>query len=105
MAVTPLDLQMLFSQLDKFAKEVHAQKEGVQLHKTMEAAVQQKLENEKSKTVHEASNNENSLTRLNEDGREERNPHEERQKNETAEEQQEHAVRDPNLGRYIDLSG
>lgn len=105
MSMTPLDLQILFSQVEKFSKEVHAQKEGAQLRKVIENDHQQKTETEKSKTVNEASNNDNTLMRLNEDGGQDAGEQEKRRQNEEKTEDKKLLVKDPNLGRYLDLKG
>ncbi|MDR2468285.1 MAG: hypothetical protein LBD22_04915 [Spirochaetaceae bacterium] len=103
--MTPLDLQMLFSQIDKYAKDLHAQKEGAQLHKTMEMAVQRQTDTEKAKSVHEADTGGKGLNKLNSGGSGGTGENSGKKKEPGENEEHKEKVRDPNLGRYIDLSG
>lgn len=110
MAITPADLQTLFSQIDKIAKDVHAQKEGAQLHRSMEIAVQQKRDLEKTRAVNETDNAGEGPDKLKDEksaggggspGRRKK-PDE---KEENAASAALSQVRDPNLGKYLDLEG
>jgi hypothetical protein len=109
-SITPADLQTLFSQIDKVAKDVHAQKEGAQLHRNIETALHQKIEMEKSHAVNETDDAGEGPDKLKDQknagggasGGQKKTPEE---KAESAPAAALHEVRDPNLGKYLDLEG
>ncbi|MDR2510328.1 MAG: hypothetical protein LBC77_06760 [Spirochaetaceae bacterium] len=106
--MTPLDLQMLISQVDKVAKDVQANNAGAQLHKSIEAAAKQKINEEKSQTVRETQDDGQGPEKLAGD---ERGSGGGQQKQKRRNEDNDEAVKRPkpaldtNLGRYVDLSG
>jgi hypothetical protein len=108
MAMQPLDLQILFSQLDSVAKDAAAQKDGLTLRGAINASVFEKRTEEKSQSVNEAHDMENGLEALNSDKNQ--NPN---RKNIKKKPQQENGdqeegrqfFKDPSMGNYIDLSG
>jgi len=109
MALSPLDLQTLFTQMDKVGKQEMAQKEGAALLQSIQQARQQQQTDEKIRSVNEAQNTgegaegvkDKNGGRAGQDG----NRH-----NRTAEESEEDAgegesiIRDPDLGMNIDVS-
>jgi len=112
MAVTPLDLQTLFSQIDKIGKEVASQKDGALLHEAIMSSILRQKAQEKMKTVSEAGNSGEGPGRLRAEqkkhsgaggsgghgrGREEERGGEERGKP--------LPLRDPDIGKYVDISG
>jgi hypothetical protein len=110
MAITPIDLQMLFSQIDKIGKEVAAQKEGAALHSAIQTDHRQKINEEKMQSVREADDSGEGLDRLkdkrNSGGSEaggKRNDNHLLKNNEGGPKLSE--VHDPNLGNYLDISG
>ncbi|MDR2481615.1 MAG: hypothetical protein LBD07_04910 [Spirochaetaceae bacterium] len=108
MAITPLDLQVLFSQIDNIAKDIHAQREGVQLHRLMEASSKQKKDAKKLNSVQEADNAGKELTNLKDRrGADSQEKERKRKKDsENAEQDLTHPkLLDPNLGNYVDICG
>ena len=112
MAMQPIDLQTLFTQLDKVAKNQAQQREGLQIQAALQQVESQKKAEEHIRSVNEAQDmgygtamvkDENSQSRTSE--------HEKKENEEAAEEGMENgrirfpAFRDPALGRNIDISG
>jgi hypothetical protein len=113
MAITPIDLQMLFSQIDKIGKEVAAQKEGAALHSVMQTDHRQKINEEKMKSVREADDSGEGPDRLKDkrnSGEKETRPDRKRNNNNNKLAADGSLfklpeVHDPNLGNYLDISG
>jgi hypothetical protein len=105
--MTPLDLQMIFSQAEKVGKEVAEQKEGAALHSVIRASAKVKQDEEKAESIHEAE--ERFLDKLDKhesgqdsDGKKKKS----KAKTDDADVVEEmSSVHDPNLGKYIDISG
>jgi DNA-binding protein H-NS len=108
MAIQPIDLQTLFTQLDKVAKSQSVQREGAAMHEAIQGAQLQRRTEEQIKAVNEAQN-------TGEDGAEkvkDRGPQAQDggkgKKQEGEKNQQEEAkapfIHDPSLGRNIDIS-
>jgi hypothetical protein len=109
MALSPLDLQTLFTQVDKVGKQEAAQKEGAALLQSIQQAKHQQQTDEKIRSVNEAQDvsegteniNDKNGGRAGQDGR---------GHNRAAEDDQENAeegnkiIRDPDLGMNIDVS-
>ena len=111
MAIQPIDLQALFTQVDKVGKNQAALREGQQIQDSLQQAhVQRKLE-ENVQSVNESQNLGEEAGKIKEDQR--RGSHtaqdtdRETQDEETAEEDEvkPDLIRDPALGRNIDISG
>jgi hypothetical protein len=108
MAIQPIDLQTLFTQLDKVGKSQANQKEGLQLQQALQdVRVQQKTE-ERIRSVNESQD-----TGEGAEGIKDRSPRNQNdqeppprgsREGEDAEEERP-VIRDPNLGRNIDVSG
>ncbi|MDR2444814.1 MAG: hypothetical protein LBD44_02595 [Spirochaetaceae bacterium] len=108
MAMQPLDLQILFSQLDSVAKDAAAQKDGLMLRGAINASVIEKKTEEKSRSVNEAHDAENGLEALNSDKNQNSNRKNLKKKPRDEDSGQKRAgqfFKDPSLGNYIDLSG
>jgi len=109
MAIQPIDLQTLFTQLDKVAKTQSSQREGAAMHQAIQGTEIQRRTEEQIKAVNQAQN-------TGEDGAEkvkDRGPQAHdgkgRKKQEGGEKpKQEEAkaavIHDPSLGRNIDIS-
>ncbi len=108
MAIQPIDLQTLFTQLDKVAKTQSDQREGAALHQAIHGAQLQRRTEDQIKAVNQAQN-------MGEDGAEkvkDRGPQAndggKGKKQEGEKPQQEEAkaavIHDPSLGRNIDIS-
>jgi hypothetical protein len=110
MAITPIDLQMLFSQIDKVGKEVSAQKEGAALHSAMRTDHRQKINEERMKSVREADDSGEGPDRL-KDKRNSGDREPDGKTNDNKKQKNDEGpfklseVHDPNLGNYIDING
>jgi hypothetical protein len=112
MAIQPLDLQTLFTQVEKVGKNQAAQREGLQIQEALQQVQSQKKAEEQVQSVNEAQNAGDGAERI-KDGTSRRQPHgedegrekpEDREK-EPEKEDRENFIRDPSLGRNIDISG
>jgi len=108
MALSPIDLQTLFTQMDKVGKQETAQKEGAALLQAIQQAKHQQETDEKIRSVNEAQN-----TGEGAEGVKDRNGgragHDGSRRNHTTEEAEENGgegkiIRDPDLGMNIDVS-
>lgn len=111
MGIQPIDLQTLFSQLDKAGKLQSGTKENIPAQQVIQVAQQIKKEEEQVRTVKETKNPETGAERIkDETGKKEKNlPSRQRrspdEKEEAQEQKEKEVVRDPELGTKIDLSG
>jgi len=112
MAIQPIDLQVLFTQMDKVGKNQAAMREGAQIHESLQQVqTQKKIEenvqsvNESQKMGDEAENikDENRKGSRGNSGTAHGKPAE--KDDESAEEEKPNLIRDPALGRNIDISG
>ncbi|MDR2071915.1 MAG: hypothetical protein LBP60_00565 [Spirochaetaceae bacterium] len=108
MAISPIDLQTLFTQVDKVGKQEAAGREGAALlHSVQQARIQQQLD-ERIRSVNEAQNmGEGAESIRDENGGkpEHGNSGCRREGEEKAvEEETEEVIRDPALGKNIDVS-
>jgi hypothetical protein len=114
MAIQPIDLQTLFSQLDKVGKAQSEQKEGAQIQQALQGALNQRRVDERIRAVNEAQDAGEGPERVKDKPRrrgergsagEKGSP--ESKNGGSGEEGGEGAeiVTDPNLGKNIDLSG
>ena len=111
MAIQPIDLQTLFTQMDKVAKTQVQEKAALTIKQELQTAAYQRKAEMKVRSVNRTQGQGDGVEHLKERER----PHEEEQENrkrerdnEADEEAQTPApeqVRDPDLGRNIDLSG
>ena len=108
MAISPLDLQTLFTQVDKVGRQETAQREGAALLQSIQhARIQQQID-EKIRTVNEAQNtgdgseaiDDKNGGRAGQEGRQGESLEEPEEKNKESE----GIIRDPDLGRNIDVS-
>ena len=114
MAIQPIDLQAIFTQLDKVAKTQTAQREGLQIQESLQQIqVQKKLE-ENVQSVNQAQNMGQEAETIRDENRrgaqgnkeeagEKQNQSEDGKT--TAENLKPALIRDPALGRNIDISG
>jgi hypothetical protein len=108
MAIAPIDLQTLFTQIDKIGKQETAQKEGLAIQQALQQAQSQRLTDEKIRSVNEAQDQgEGSEKVRDRDGRRaspEGGSSRHGEEKENAEEKKDGVIRDPELGRNIDVS-
>jgi hypothetical protein len=112
MAIQPIDLQTLFSQMDKVAKTQNAQREGLALHQTMQGVEIQRKTEEHIQSVNEAQNTGDDGTDKIRDrpssrgGKESDEGKKKETREETSEQDEAHSpvISDPRLGKNIDIS-
>jgi hypothetical protein len=113
MAMQPMDLQMLFSQLETISKDVAAQKDGLVLKQAINGLQIEKANEIKNKAVHEAQENEEGLEKLKDKkNRNSPNASDQHDKEKKAADsdaktvkKQPNIFKDPDLGNYVDISG
>jgi len=111
MAIQPIDLQTLFSQLDKVAKTQLAQREGLAIQQAVQGVQIQRKANEQAKTVHEVQNTgDDGTEKVNDqgrkghgDGRENKNKSQQEVSN-LKKQASSPVFRDPGLGKNVDIS-
>ncbi|WP_304221967.1 hypothetical protein [Gracilinema caldarium] len=109
MAIQPIDLQTLFTQMDKVGKQKTAEKEGLMLQQSLQGAAELKKTEEKVRSVTETKEPEDGAERIkdrtskkqNQEGWTEKKD----EKKEQAEEPVSDVIKDPDLGKHIDVSG
>jgi len=110
MAIAPIDLQAIFSQVDKVGKTQAQQREGQALHQAMQGVDIQKKTEERINQVNEAQNAGDGAEKINDHSKKNSSgSKKDGNKNESAEqEEEEHkklsVLRDPSLGNKIDIS-
>jgi len=108
MAIQPIDLQTLFTQLDKVAKTQSDQREGAALHQAIQGAQLQRKTEDQIKAVNQAQNmGEDGAEKVKDRGAQAHDGGKGR-KHESEKPDQEEAkaaiIHDPSLGRNIDIS-
>jgi hypothetical protein len=110
MAIQPIDLQTLFTQVDKVGKTQNAQREGFAIQQEIQGAQLQRKTEEHIKSVNETQNTgEDGTEKVKERGAKGQDSENEKRK-ETGqnapekEETQAVTFSDPRLGRNIDIS-
>jgi hypothetical protein len=108
MAIQPIDLQTLFTQLDKVAKIQSDQREGAALHQSIQGAQLQRRTEENIKAVNEAQNmGEDGAEKVKDRGAQAHDGGKGKKKEEEKPQQEEAkaaVIHDPSLGRNIDIS-
>ena len=111
MAIAPIDLQTIFTQVDKVGKTQAAQREGAALQQAMQGAEIQRKTEEHIKQINEAQNTGEGVEKAaddkkhNPDGRNEKKRKEDDEnENGNEEEGRLSVLRDPLLGNKIDIS-
>jgi hypothetical protein len=107
MAIQPIDLQTMYTQLDTVAKAVTHQQQGMHLAASMQADVKNIKEMEKNTAVKELAPENEALDSINDktssgkQGSEGDNQRKKDKKEEVVFE----SIKDPNLGTHIDVLG
>jgi type II secretory pathway pseudopilin PulG len=112
MAISPIDLQTLFTQVDKIGRQETAQKSGAAIQQAIQQAQSQRLTEEKIRSVNEAPDQGEGAEGVRDRngrkaGREaasKRKASEEAKDETGADTDETGVIRDPNLGRNIDVS-
>lgn len=110
MALAPLDLQVLYSQLETVSKTVAHQQQGQQLANAIQRETHSQQMAEKNSTVQQLKSGEDSVHKIKDRaaGGSPQNNSGRRQREEEVEEEETPtpvAFQDPNLGKFIDISG
>jgi hypothetical protein len=114
MAIQPIDLQALFSQLDKVGKLQANQKEGFQLQQAIQGTLVQQKTEERIQSVNESQDvsqgPEKAKDRSARKGRDDAERKDGRGEDGEAPDDAENGadpsvIQDPALGNYVDLSG
>ncbi|NLM00560.1 MAG: hypothetical protein GX220_03780 [Treponema sp.] len=110
MAIQPIDLQVLYSQLENVSKNVAFQQQGIVKHEAITAEKEAEKLQEKKQTVEETRFQENQVI-IQKDGKNSQNSSEKEKKEsknqvETIEDVQPkfQVIRDPLLGQHIDIT-
>ncbi|GHT51429.1 hypothetical protein FACS1894102_7350 [Spirochaetia bacterium] len=105
----PLDLQMLFSQLDNIGKQISHEKEGTLLKKSMNDLKSDQINTIKDQSVQEAAHEgiEGMQDNKEHSGGGENKSNQKKQTNiETKSDKKKFDIfKDPDIGNYVDLSG
>ena len=110
MALAPLDLQVLYSQLETVSKTVAHQQQGKQLANAIQQETHARQMAEKNSTVQQLKSGEDNVYKVRDRaaGDSSQNSYGRRQQEEELEEEETPepvAFQDPNLGKFIDISG
>ena len=107
----PIDLQTLFTQMDKVAKSQSQMKEGLQIQATMQQVQSQKKAEEQVRSVNETQDMGYGISQVKDEkshkeGRlNHKNETDEETENDEDQAEDNNYFRDPALGRNIDISG
>jgi hypothetical protein len=110
MAIQPIDLQTLFTQMDKVAKSQNAQREGLAVQQAIQGAQLQKKTEQQIRAVNEAQNTgddgaEKVKDKPQNNGGQGKSGGNKKKEQEKAEKEETKAsIIDPRLGRNIDIS-
>lgn len=110
MPIKPIDLQMLFMQLDKLGRDQKAVKENAVVQQAVHGAVAQKRALEEAKSVKKPETPGDGAEAVRADGRQDRaqDDGEEMGREKTSEEKGpdgSEVIKDPKLGTHVDVSG
>jgi hypothetical protein len=113
MAIQPIDLQTLFTQIDKVGKNLASQREGLQIQQSLQGIQMQQRTEEQIQSVNQTQDTgEGGAERVKDrkGGRSGEEPAREEgreagEAEEAAPAERAYIIRDPGLGQNIDLSG
>ena len=116
MAIQPIDLQTLFTQIDKVGKNQASQREGMQIQQALQGIQTQQKTEEQIQSVNETQDTgQGGAERVKdrngrgksaaEEGREESQAAGENEGAAPGEQRAAYVIRDPSLGQNIDFSG
>jgi hypothetical protein len=108
MAIAPIDLQTIFSQVDKVARTQMAQREGQALQQAIQGTVLQRKTEEQINQVNEAQNTGEGADKINDNNQRQnsgkKNDGKKKDEKDNEEEDQFSVLSDPCLGKKIDIS-
>ncbi|MDR0669249.1 MAG: hypothetical protein LBF95_04130 [Treponema sp.] len=108
MAIQPIDLQTLFTQLDKVGKTQAFQKDGTLIQQAMQSVETQRRTDENIRSVNEAQDTGRGTEEISDRNAHKRHTGEEEGRpgeGKGEEEDTASAFRDPALGNYVDFTG
>ena len=110
MAIQPIDLQAIFTQVDKVGKNQAALREGSQLHESLQQIQNQKKLEENVQSVNQAQDMGKEAETIRDENRQQADKGTSGEKKNNANddgdnEMESDKIRDPALGRNIDISG
>ncbi|MDR2181328.1 MAG: hypothetical protein LBN92_01460 [Treponema sp.] len=107
MAISPIDLQTLFTQVDKVGKQESAQREGAAIQQSLQQAQVQQRTEDRIRSVNEAQNAGEGAEAIKDRRPRQKEGGEKHREEEAPEEEAdaENELRDPDLGRNIDVTG
>lgn len=112
MAIAPIDLQTLYSQLENVSKTVVHQQQGVQLSQAIQQETNAKQVAEKSTAVQQLKQDKDDVLSVKDKkssgGGQNSGERKRREQNDDAqavEGEEPFRFQDPNLGKYVDISG
>ena len=112
MAIQPIDLQALFTQLDKVAKSQVIQREGHQIQEALQQAQNQRKLEQNVQSVNQSQNMGEEAATIKDEDR--RGAHanqgrtmgkQEKEDDPETDEEEQDFIRDPALGRNLDITG
>lgn len=107
MAIAPIDLQTLFTQMDKAGRTHISQKEGQPLQQAIQGMQIQKKAEEMIEQVNEAQNTGEGADKINDNSKrrnENNNKKNQKENSQKDEEGEVSVLSDPSLGKKIDIS-
>lgn len=107
MALNPIDLQTMYSQIDKVAKQASFMQQGVQLSESMQQVNVVRQNTEQAKVVHSADESSNANTvNQNGSGNNEQPEHrnQEKEQNPEGESHEKYNLKEAYLGNHVDIS-
>jgi hypothetical protein len=108
MAIAPIDLQTVFSQVDKVGRAQMAQREGQALQQAIQGAELQRKTEEQINQVNQAQNTGEGADKINDNNRRHnegrKNDGKKQDEKDKEEESQFSVLSDPCLGKKIDIS-
>jgi hypothetical protein len=110
MAIQPLDLQTLFTQLDKIGKLQSAERDGLAIQQSLQSGHLQKKNEEQVHSVEQTKETDQGAEAVNDKNARKKNSgsggekNQEKEKKDDPEEKNIGVFQDPSLGKNIDLS-
>lgn len=111
MAIQPIDIQTLFSQLEKVSKTVSHQQQGMQVQNAIQQEIIEKRNAEKKQAVLQTASDEVDITKVKERKASSNNQEKEASDRKQKDREEEppkviiEVIKDPNLGKHLDVSG
>jgi hypothetical protein len=106
MSILPIDMQILFSQMNQVGKEQSIQKEGTAITQSLQGMELVKTTEQQDNSVNQSKELGQGLEKLNNDEKKKQEEQEREKKEKEKKEMQKKSVfADPDLGTHIDILG